>query len=486
MLDYFNSFKLKAWHILVLLVVLELIFAFFTNSFVLSFDEAIWQCIGRNWFRNGLVPYTGGVDNKSPLIYIIYGVSDYLFGVNYWFPRLLAIAFQTTGIYFVYRIARHVSGQPAAMLAMIIYGFSLLWKSTNGKMVSLTQTYEIGFLIMSIYFLLIAANRRHLLIAGMLAGMALMFRFSAAPVILLMAVSLIFSRSFLNALQFTIGLLIVTGSILSLFLLAGINLHDFVSNSFVENFAAGSVTDHAFAWKAEQFANAFFYSELILFYPFVIGYLFIHRKPDIFLWWLTGAFISIAIIGMYAQAHLKELLPALSIISAVSVVHLVTVYKMPLRALYLVIAISFFPKDLEPLIGIKKFLMNTSHAEGLCSEPFKEDEGWNRKLGEWIDSNTKPGETVFVAGYGAQVQAYSCRLSPTIYFNATQTPAAKQGLFFDLTRHRPAMIVIPLFAKYDLVAKDIRAFISQVLAKDYSFDRCLFSYNIYRRKIARN
>jgi len=122
-------------------------YLFSYQDFVLSFDESIWQYIGRNWFRFRLVPYAGGVDNKSPLIFMIYGFSDFLFSVNYWFPRLLAIVCQSIGIYFVYRITKHVAGKQSGMLAVTLYGLSLLWKSTDGKIVSLTQTYEITFLI---------------------------------------------------------------------------------------------------------------------------------------------------------------------------------------------------------------------------------------------------------------------------------------------------------------------------------------------------
>ena len=70
---------LKNWkpgflHIIALLTILQLLVTLLTDGFALSFDEAMWQYIGRNWFRNGLVPYTGGADNKSPLIFAIFGL----------------------------------------------------------------------------------------------------------------------------------------------------------------------------------------------------------------------------------------------------------------------------------------------------------------------------------------------------------------------------------------------------------------------------
>ncbi len=80
--------KLKPLQIIFVLAILQFVISFLTDPMMLTFDESMWQYIGRNWIRNGLVPYTGGIDNKSPLIFFIFGISDRLFGVNYWFPRL--------------------------------------------------------------------------------------------------------------------------------------------------------------------------------------------------------------------------------------------------------------------------------------------------------------------------------------------------------------------------------------------------------------
>src|SRR5450631_2222031 len=309
MLKYFQQFRLQLWHLIVSLVILQTLIAFLTYNSVLSFDESIWQYIGRNWFRHGLVPYAGGIDNKTPLIYMIYGISDFLFGVNYWFPRLIAIACQTTGIYFVYQIAKHIVGKQAGMLAVTIYGLSLLWRNTNGKMVSLTQTYEITFLIIAFFLFLTSQKRKHFFYSGCFAGIALAFRFSAAFSILIILIALFQKRIISNTFLFLAGVLTSIISIFILFILMGINFNDIITYSILDNFVSGSITDHPLEWKIEQFANAFLYSDFIIFYPFIITYLFIKRKVDVFAGWLITAFISIAVIGMFAQAHLKELLP---------------------------------------------------------------------------------------------------------------------------------------------------------------------------------
>jgi hypothetical protein len=74
----FRLSQVSPLQIIIVLALLQLLITLLTDGFVLSFDEAIWHYIGRNWFRFNLVPYAGGVDNKSPLIFAIFGLSDKL------------------------------------------------------------------------------------------------------------------------------------------------------------------------------------------------------------------------------------------------------------------------------------------------------------------------------------------------------------------------------------------------------------------------
>src|SRR6476469_3160588 len=132
--------------LIILLTLLQLFIGLLSNNLTFTHEEAMWQYIGRNWFRNGLAPYSGGVDNKSPLIFAIFGLSDKLFGVNFWFPRIIGTFCQSVGLYFVYKIAKHVAGGHAGVFAVTLYGLSLLWKNTGGSYVSFTETYAVMFI----------------------------------------------------------------------------------------------------------------------------------------------------------------------------------------------------------------------------------------------------------------------------------------------------------------------------------------------------
>lgn len=478
-------FPFTAFHIIVLLVFLQLIVALLTSSLTFTHEESMWHYIGRNWFRYSLTPYSGGVDNKSPLIFGIFGLSDQLFGVNYWFPRILGILCQSIGIYFVYKIARYIAGHNAAILAISLYGLSLLWKSTGGKLVSFTETYAITFIIVSFYKYLIAQKGKDYIISGLLAGVALGFRFSACFAILALLISLLRNNK-TSAILFTLGILLSAWFLVALASFAGISFNDFIAYGFLNNYGSGSTTDHSVLWRLESFANGFFYSELILFYPVIIGYFLIPKKFHFLTLWLIFSFIGINVLGIFARPHFKELLPPLSLTGALSLNYLTKNYKIPFKHIMLITWIVFFPKVLEPFIGFKKVISTTlEQTDKYCKDPYLQpDEDAEKKLGLWIKSNTTENVRVFIAGFGARVQLFSERLSPTIYFNVTQTERAKQRLVSDISLKKPELIIVPAFPEYKkYVSEDIRSFIDDLTAKYYFFERCMYGYNIYRIKV---
>ncbi|MEO6522710.1 MAG: glycosyltransferase family 39 protein [Mucilaginibacter sp.] len=478
--------KFNILYVILFLAVLQLFIALFTNGFLMSADEAMWHYIGRNWFRNGLIPYsTGGIDNKSPLIFAIFGLSDKLFGINYWFPRVLGTICQSVGIYCVYKIATHFANKQTGLFAVLFYGLSVLWHCADGKYVSYTETYEILFITIAFYTLLIASNKRGFFLSGVLSAFALGFRQSAAFGIVPMFITA-FRKGWVYSLNYCLGLLVGTALLIALCWLVGIDIHKMLFYTFADNYGPGSTTDHVLMWRMEQFFNMFLYSELVLFYPLVLGYIFINRKADWLIIWLVVEFLGICIVGNYARVHLKEMLPPISIISALTLSHLINVYQLPSKPVLAIVFLCFFPRLLEPLVNLKKLLSaKTLTAEQYCREPFTQpEEEACKKLGQWVKANTPSTEKVLVAGYGAQVQVYTERLSPSVFFNATQqTEADKKVLFKDIDSHKPGMILIPLFPEYTkYVDAEVRQYLANLVAKEYDASQCLYNYTVYQIK----
>jgi len=475
---------LTVFYLLIILTALQLFIALLTNGFALSQEEAMWHYIGRNWFRHGLVPYNGGADNKSPLFFVVFGLSDWLFGVNYWFPRVLGTIVQSAGIFYIYKIANHISGSRAGLLAISFYGLSVLWHGADGKYVSFTETYEVSCVIISFYFFLTSKNKKGYFISGLLIAIGLGFRLSAIFVIAALFITSV-QKSRMFTLIFSLGLL---SGVLALVLagyLAGINFHDVLSCMVTDNFGPGSINNNDFLTRMVQFYNLFFYSEAILFYPLVLVYIFIKRKADWLILWTFFVFVGINVVGNYARVDLKELLPAMSLMGGFTLAHLIDAFRISIKKVMFIIWVCFSPKLLEPFANIQPLITGEAQrAENFCHEPFiQPDEGAARQLGLWIKANTRPWHMVYVAGYGSQVQAYSERLSPTIYFNVTQTRTAKERLFLDMKKNKAEMILVPLFPEYkQWVDADLRQYIDQLVAGNYYFDRCFFNYSVYKLK----
>ncbi|MEO3408276.1 glycosyltransferase family 39 protein [Mucilaginibacter sp. CAU 1740] len=473
----------KLWYLLILFTAWQLTITLLSDGFVLSFDESIWHYIGRNWFKNGLVPYNGGTDNKSPLIFAIFGISDWLFGVNYWFPRVLATLCQTAGIYYLFRIAQKVAGEKAALAAAFCYGITLLWHATGSRFVAFTETYEVLFLLMAINRYLRSCKNTDLVLSGILAGLALDFRLSAAFVVLAMVVYMLGRKKLLDAGWFSVGVIMGLAVLLMVCVLAGINIHDLGLNMLTDNFSRGSATDHSMAYKLRSLLSKFIYSPMAMLYPLTIVGFFVRKQhAALFILWLVLAFTAINFIGIYDVVHLKEVLPPLAILNGCAVAYFTSKYKLQLRYALLIIAGLFVPRMSEALRNASILLGEAPPKLSYGQPPYiNPPEGDRKLLAKWVRDNTKPTDLVLVHSFGTQVQVYSERVSPSIYFNITQTSVAKARFKQDLQQKKPAMILVPLFPEYDnLVDADLRMFVKQMVERGYYLDRCMYNYQIYR------
>jgi len=477
------SSGMNAMQLIGIFLLMQLAVAFLTNGFGFSFDEAMWQYIGRNWVRNGMIPYRGGVDNKSPLIFAIFGLSDKIFGTNFWFPRVLATVIQSIGLYFLYKIAIRIANSRVAILAVTLYGLSLLWRSTGGKYVAYTETYSVTFVIIAFYYFFTAENARGFFASGLLAGFSVAFRLTACFAFAGILISAALANR-KNALIFLSGGIVALAIFALSMQIFGISMHDFIVYAVTDNFGQGSSTDHALLWKLENFTDKFFYSELILFYPALVGYFLTRKKLDPLGIWLIAAFLGISAIGIFDRVHLKELLPPLCLINAVFIGEAVELWQLSSKKLTIMVWIVFFPKLLEPFISLKKLFLPGARdqSESFCRQPSKYfDVDSKRELGKWIRSNTEPGQKVLISGSSAELQAYSERESPTIYFNATQTQLAKKRFREDLRTNKPYMVLIPRFASYEQnMNRELRGTVDSLVNQSYDYDTCQYGYGIYK------
>lgn len=490
------------------LIILFALMQFIVYSFVpITHEESMWHYIGRNWFRFGLTPYEGGVDNKSPLIFAVYGLSDILSGINVWFPRLLGTIVQSAGIYFLYKIALRLTAHQDAersrqtgIITITIYGLSLLWRASGGKYVSFTETYAVTFLLIAVHYYLNASGQankessKKFLLGGVFAGIAFGWRISACFTIVALLLHALLKQK-RAIVPFATGLVVTIVILGALAVVAGIDLKDIYTYAFAGNFGDGSTTDHSLGWKLDNFLMSFFYSEFLLFYPLLAGYFLLRQRTGLqsaaaalLLIWLLLEFIGINILGIYARPHFKHLLPVLSLMSALTIVQVMHAHTISIKHVLVAVWLLCFPKVTEPYYGLKRKLEVTSNLPELTILPdsptLRPDEYGEIALGRWLRGHSAENDLLFVAGFGARVQLYAERRSPAIYFNVTQTSAAKKKMMQEIMISKPAIIAIPVFPEYALhVQEDIRRFIDNLAAIEYQMiEKNIYGYSVFRKK----
>jgi len=144
---------------------------------------------------------------------------------------------------------------------------------------------------------------------------------------------------------------------------------------------------------------------------------------------------------------------------------------------------------MEPILVFRQLFEPPVAAtpESYCNPPYSPlDNVSRKKLGWWIRDHTCDTDRVLIPFFNPVVQAYSERVSPTMYFSLNENPQAREMFYREVREHRPEMVVIPLSEDYrKLVSAGMRSWIQRMVDTGYRDDTCMYGYTIYR-KVKRN
>jgi Dolichyl-phosphate-mannose-protein mannosyltransferase len=455
-------------------------------------DEGIWSYIGRIWAQEGVPPYAGAVENKTPGIFGLYAISWILFGVNVHFVRALGIIAVLLTAWTVYQIGKALAGHLAGVFGMLIFGLTMSWHVLDGHYPAQTETFMVLFSTLSFYGVIKGAASRHWkrwgLAAGFSMGLAIAFKQIAVTTALALGVFFLLSarpvltpRKRLGGIAL-IGLGIGLATLLSLvpLWLSGVTFDEYVRGAWLlllNQGSSASVQDHI-----SGFGNVWGNSRMVLFYPGLALLLFRKRpfRQASFAGlgvWLFFDFLGANSSGIYWGHQLKQIVPSLSVLTGVLLGDLFArpgqekgvAVRHASTAVFAIVLMMFPYRSLARNVYLNTLRVPDVHKE----------------IGRWLKDHTTGRDLVYIAGSeGNPILSYSERVSASAYFNSlfVTSGADRERLLADLAEKPPAYILKPRIPADPGALADEGPAPVDVVLKDYRLERSQYNWAFYRRK----
>jgi hypothetical protein len=451
----------------------------------LNEDEGIWFYIGRVWLSDNIPPYVGTSDNKTPAIFLVFGLSNLLAGVTIWLPRLIGVASMVGASVVLYFIAQRLLSREAGAIAMCLFGLTMAWGLMDGPYTAQTESFLV-LLVSAGFFCLIIARSTHdrkhlalLLSAGLCVGMAINFKEIAVTSAAALSLFCLFeglssqrsSGQILRDLTAIVaGILLAIGLSLLPLLASGVSVAQYWQGAWLILLEPGTGNPNLQNRIQRAFATWMRKDLLWLYLPLLV---FIVQKRSAqthgipywgILAWLALEFAGTNASGFYYGHHLKQVMPPLAIASGLGIALVLErwradalLYQKIVAAVLICLVIVYFPyyiirwpPGLVHLIRTE-VLYQKARWSGSQSEPRDHDEA----VGLWLKTYTSAEDyvylwgTSYIAANRHAVLAYSQRRAPTKYFHGflLERPGAISELESDFARKPPRIILVPADAK---------------------------------------
>ncbi len=491
-----SKILLSPWFILVLGAVLLTVAMLLGGP--MGNDEGVWAYIGRIWADHGVLPYSGAIENKATGIFMLYAASQWLFGLNIWFPRLLAVLFTLGTGFFIYLLTKKFGPKRAALFAMTIFILTMPLNSTDGTYAE-TEVFMNFFRILAFLFSLLAFEKpkRRLFVAlsGVAYGWAIAFKqLAVLDVIPLIAFHLVFvgkdwKRFLEHALWFVVGALGATGMSLVPYLLSGGTISNYIDGAWLILLRSGS-SPATLVSRISGFFAHFFNVRLAFLALALLAYIISRKKlaaatpytVPLLIWALTD-FLAYNADGWYLEHHLKVFIPSWSIIFGLMIDYGLSRLRVhhgapgrsteddqdALAILAMVgLLIFYIPFETNYYQNIRKNLRGDVFDTSLTD------------LGIYARHITKPGDYIYIWGlHIGPTYYYSNRLAPSRYFSEPflGQPGALAEVEHDFVVHPPRFIFVPVDREPP------SAWLEKIIQSGYHLRETKFGHNIYERKL---
>jgi hypothetical protein len=452
-------------------------------------DEGVWAYIGRIWVDHGLLPYTGAIENKATMVYMVYGLSHFLFSTNIWFPRFLAIAAVLTTALLVFFIGKHISNRRAAIIAMAMMVLIMPLQSVDGGYAE-TESFMNVFRAVTFLLTFLAYRKTTKPWLMVLSGVSFACAISSkqlavTDVIPLMAFHYVLAGKHINMafrhlLFVAAGTIAGTGITLIPYLASGGTLGAYIDGAWKILLQSGS-SPHSIVSRIAGFFRHFFNVRLAFHSLGIAGFLLLRkqlaRSLPLYLpllVWVIVDFLAYNADGWYLDHHYKVFIPSWSLAFGIvidAVLSMIADKEKEIKVFVVGIAalLAFYiPFEPSYFQSVRKFLKGNVHDESA------------RDLGLYLKKGTQPGAFVYIWGFHmGPAYYYSDRVAPSRYFSEPflGRPGALEEVQRDMAAHPPVLVAIPL-EKYPLPA-----WLQDFLDHGYHREATMYGHDIYRQHL---
>ncbi len=463
--------------------------------FGMEIDEGIWNYIARMWHLYGLAPYTDLVENKPPGIFYVFYISNILFGLNLWFPRLLAVLSLTATSGVLYLLGKSLHNKTTGLFAMMFFGMCMSSYVVGAYTVS-TESFMVFFSTLSFLWVAYANHQQVywryvacILLAGISIGCALAFKqIALADMGALFWFYCLYGwkrssphRKFFRDMLLAFGGVFLA-TVLSLIpvLAGGSSFASYIECVWKLILFSGTV--HPETVTVKKSFKVWAQSEMVFWYVALYWFIVksklfrIHGIPVIsILVWTAAAFVAVNSAGTFWWHHQQQVIAPMSLVIALTLGIFVENFSLTVAArrkvvlLFLILMIVVF----MPFPSIADY----AHNQALFYDNNPRTVG-KKEVGLWVKENTNIDDTVYVyETIGPVVLAYADRRPASRLFSRMffHNEEYVREFMRDVRSDPPRYLLI---RSGTFFSKGFKHFISE----EYKISEKKFGYNIFEHK----
>ena len=410
---------LRGWKLLLLCILVLIVVRSLTlYSDVIQVDESDFATYGALWAEGG-TPYVDFVDNKPPLCYGFYAVSNLLFGNNMLavhIAMIIWIALTGWGLLCIARLIGYPRAGP--WVALLYVSWTVCFPATATLPANSENMFNLPSVLAVYAYLRSRVGRSGssaswILLAGFGVAIASLFKHQAGILLAVMGAHIVYETVrgrkawwlvFRDGMILAIGFAIPWALFFAYFIWKGA-LDEALTYNFYFNLEyTDALFDYTRSFNRFVVRTGLF---VLANFPLVICALYACRvaggaKRMFFVLWLVGAMVAVSAGGHFSPHYYVQLWPPLVLLAALGWLRMLERFSL-----------KWWTKALVILFVITPIIFTAVHWWSYFGRWFEPREPVIAELVHEVQTRTKPGERIFVWGYFSYPYYFGDRLPAT-------------------------------------------------------------------------